>query len=119
MGITVSIIGAGSAVFSATVVRDLCVTPGLRGSHIVLMDTDEERLQSIGLLADRLSQEPRPGRSPARRVARRAAERAHEASVRLRLITNPARQAREATSALDSHWAGRYGSSRGREAAVG
>ena len=33
------------------VVRDLCLTPGLFGSEVVLMDTDEERLGSVKSMA--------------------------------------------------------------------
>jgi translation elongation factor EF-Ts len=34
----ITIIGAGSAVFSLGLVRDLCLTPGLRGSTVCLME---------------------------------------------------------------------------------
>lgn len=55
--VKVAIIGAGSATFSATVVRDLCLMPGLAGSCVALMDVDRERLAMIHRLAERLSEE--------------------------------------------------------------
>jgi len=61
--VNVTIIGAGSATFAAGIVRDLCVTPGLRGSHVALMDVDEHRLKMISRLAERLSDELNAGLS--------------------------------------------------------
>jgi alpha-galactosidase len=55
--VKICIIGAGSAQFSAGIVRDLCVNPGLAGSHVVLMDVDEKRLEFVLRLAERLSHE--------------------------------------------------------------
>ena len=52
-GIRLGIIGAGSAVFSLGLVRDLCSTEDLYGSTITMMDVDEERLDSIHKLATR------------------------------------------------------------------
>jgi len=52
-GIKLGIIGAGSAVFSLGLVRDLCSTPDLYGTTITMMDIDEERLDSIHKLATR------------------------------------------------------------------
>ncbi|RAV10897.1 alpha-glucosidase/alpha-galactosidase [Paenibacillus contaminans] len=54
--VKIAIIGAGSAVFSAGIVRDLCVNSGLRGSHVVLMDIDEGRLKVIHQLAQMLAE---------------------------------------------------------------
>lgn len=51
--IKLSIIGAGSAVFSLGLVKDICLTKGLSGSHISFMDIDRERLQVVGVLAKR------------------------------------------------------------------
>lgn len=51
--IKLSVIGAGSAVFSMGLVKDICVTEGLSGSHISFMDLDKERLNVIGNLAPR------------------------------------------------------------------
>ena len=57
MQIKITIIGAGSATFSAGLVRDLCVHRGLHGSHVTLMDVDAKRLAMVGRLAERLSDE--------------------------------------------------------------
>ncbi|MDB5084610.1 MAG: glycoside hydrolase family 4, partial [Bacilli bacterium] len=59
--VKIVIIGAGSAQFSAGIVRDLCVNPGLQGSHVVLMDIDEKRLDMITRLAQRLTRELQAG----------------------------------------------------------
>ena len=55
--IKITIIGAGSATFSAGIVRDLCVNPGLHGSHVTFMDIDPHRLEMINWMAQRLSDE--------------------------------------------------------------
>jgi len=52
-GIKLSIIGAGSAIFSLRLVGDLCKTKGLSGSSVSLMDIDEKRLNSVHVLAAR------------------------------------------------------------------
>jgi len=52
-GIKLSIIGAGSAIFSLRLVGDLCKTKGLSGSSVSLMDVDEKRLNSVHHLAKR------------------------------------------------------------------
>ena len=44
---TIAIIGAGSAVFSLGLIRDLCLTERLHGSTVRLMDIDEARLRAI------------------------------------------------------------------------
>ena len=49
----ISIIGAGSAVFSLNLVRDMCLTESLHGSTVSLMDINGERLQMVHLLAKR------------------------------------------------------------------
>ena len=49
----ISIIGAGSAVFSMRLVRDLCLTPSLQGSTVCFMDINEERLNIVHNLAQR------------------------------------------------------------------
>ena len=51
--IKLSIIGAGSAIFSLRLVGDLCKTKGLSGSSVSLMDIDEKRLNSVHILAAR------------------------------------------------------------------
>jgi len=55
--VRIAVIGAGSAEFSAEIVRDLCVCPGLSGSHVVLMDIDAKRLAMIGSLAEKIARE--------------------------------------------------------------
>ena len=53
----ITIIGAGSAVFSLGLIRDLCLTPGLQGSTVCLMDIDQERLDAIHALCRRYAEE--------------------------------------------------------------
>src|SRR5689334_22695072 len=53
----ISIIGAGSAVFSLGIVRDICLTPSLRGSTISFMDIAQARLDAIHALCSRYAQE--------------------------------------------------------------
>ena len=55
--VRIAIIGAGSATFSAGIVRDLCVCGGLEGSHVVFMDIDEKRLDIINKLAEKIAGE--------------------------------------------------------------
>ena len=54
---TIAIIGAGSAVFSLGLIRDLCLTERLHGSTVRLMDIDEARLRAISRLCQRYSDE--------------------------------------------------------------
>jgi alpha-galactosidase len=44
-------------VFSLQLMRDLCLTPGLAGSHVVLMDIDPQRLEAVTTLSRRLADE--------------------------------------------------------------
>ena len=53
----ICIIGAGSAVFSLNMVRDICLTPTLRGSTVTFMDINPERLDAIHALCARYAQE--------------------------------------------------------------
>ncbi len=53
----ITIIGVGSAEFSAGLVTDLCVSPGLHGCHVVLMDIDQQRLDMVYRLAERITAE--------------------------------------------------------------
>ncbi|MBZ0292840.1 MAG: hypothetical protein K8L99_09795 [Anaerolineae bacterium] len=53
----ISIIGAGSAVFSLNLVRDICLTPNLAGSTLTLMDIDEARLEAVYELCRRYADE--------------------------------------------------------------
>ncbi len=55
--IRISIIGAGSAVFSLSLVRDLCLTPNLQGSTVSFMDINEERLNAVHALCERYAKE--------------------------------------------------------------
>jgi alpha-galactosidase len=53
----ISIIGAGSVVFSLGLVKDLCLTESLAGSQICFMDIDQERLDMIYRLGTRYAGE--------------------------------------------------------------
>lgn len=55
--VKVSVIGAGSAEFSLGLVKDLCLTPGLAGSHVSFMDINPERLDMIDGFARRYANE--------------------------------------------------------------
>jgi len=55
--VNISIIGAGSVVFSTSFIRDLCVTKSLWGSKITLMDISKERLNMVHNLAVRYMRE--------------------------------------------------------------
>lgn len=53
----ISIIGAGSVVFTGRLVIDLCLTKGLHGCVVNFMDIDRDRLNTIYELAVRYSRE--------------------------------------------------------------
>ncbi|WP_308636454.1 family 4 glycosyl hydrolase [Paenibacillus silvisoli] len=53
----IAIIGAGTTVFSLSMIRDLCLTPNLAGSTVHFMDIDESRLNSAHALCERLAAE--------------------------------------------------------------
>lgn len=53
----ISIIGAGSAVFSLGLVRDICLTPNIIGWTISFMDINQERLDTIYTLCKRYARE--------------------------------------------------------------
>ena len=55
--IKIVVIGAGSAVFSLNLIRDICLTPSLRGATISLVDINKERLNAIYALFRRYSDE--------------------------------------------------------------
>ena len=57
MSANICIIGAGSAVFSLSIVCDLCLTPNLRGTRVTFMDINQERLDAIHALCTRYAQE--------------------------------------------------------------
>lgn len=53
----ISVIGAGSGMFSLNMIKDLCLTPNLRDSEICFMDINEERLDAACHLCKRYSEE--------------------------------------------------------------
>ena len=53
MSTKITIIGAGSVVFSLGLVKDLCLTGSLKGSKVCFMDINEERLDVVYRLAGR------------------------------------------------------------------
>jgi alpha-galactosidase len=55
--VKIAVIGAGSAQFSAGLINDLCRTETLSGSHIALMDINEERLAWMQQLGERFAAE--------------------------------------------------------------
>jgi alpha-galactosidase len=55
--VRIGVIGAGSAVFSLGLVKDLCLTPGLADSEVVFMDINDERLEAVTALARRYAGE--------------------------------------------------------------
>ncbi|MBN1979199.1 MAG: alpha-glucosidase/alpha-galactosidase, partial [Anaerolineae bacterium] len=55
--VKVTIIGAGSVVFSLGLVKDLCLTKGLAGSQVSFMDINEERLDIIYRLGARYAED--------------------------------------------------------------
>jgi len=56
MSIKIAIIGAGSATFSLSIIRDLCLTPNLADATISFMDIDPARLDCAHALAARYAQ---------------------------------------------------------------
>lgn len=57
MSIKVTIIGAGSVVFSLGLVKDLCLTNGLKGSNVCFMDINEESLDIVYKLGIRYAED--------------------------------------------------------------
>ena len=57
MSTQVTIVGAGSVVFSLGLVKDLCLTEGLEGSTVCFMDVNEERLDVVYRLAVRYAED--------------------------------------------------------------
>lgn len=51
---SISIVGAGSPIFTTGIVRDLAYTPQLSGSELVLQDINEERLNAMTEVSKRL-----------------------------------------------------------------
>jgi alpha-galactosidase len=56
-GVKISIIGAGSSTFSLALVKDLCLTPNLKGSTVSFMDINKERLDAVYSLCKRYAEE--------------------------------------------------------------
>ncbi len=55
--VKISIIGAGSAIFSVRLTSDICKTKSLSGSVVTLMDVDEKRLDAAYELASRYAKD--------------------------------------------------------------
>ncbi|MGQ9596274.1 MAG: family 4 glycosyl hydrolase [Thermoproteota archaeon] len=55
--VKISIIGAGSAVFSISLIKDLCLTPSLSGSTVSFMDINQERLDAVYAICTRYAEE--------------------------------------------------------------
>ncbi len=55
--VRIGVIGAGSATFTLGLVRDLCLTPNLKGSEVHFMDIDAERLDAVTRMARRYTDE--------------------------------------------------------------
>jgi len=53
----ITLIGAGSLVFTPHILADIAMSEDLRGSSIYLMDVDEERLNLMAKLAGRIVDE--------------------------------------------------------------
>lgn len=57
MPTNIVLIGAGSAAFAMTLLRDAILTEGLRGAHMTLMDIDEAKLKTSHTLSERYARE--------------------------------------------------------------
>lgn len=57
MASRIVIIGAGSAMFSLSLIRDLCLTPRLAGSTVAFVDVDAQRLAGVHELCRRYAAE--------------------------------------------------------------
>jgi alpha-galactosidase/6-phospho-beta-glucosidase family protein len=72
------LIGAGSAIFSMVLIRDLVSTKGLSDCDVVLMDTDGERLRAVHALAtkyaSKLGAKVRISKTTSRKAALEGAE---------------------------------------------
>lgn len=55
--VKIAVIGAGSIAWSATLIRDLCLTPSLWGAEVSLMDISGERLDLVYKFARRYASE--------------------------------------------------------------
>jgi alpha-galactosidase len=57
MDVKITLIGAGSAVFSLNLIRDFCLTPNLQGACLTFMDIDPVRLENVYNLCQRYASE--------------------------------------------------------------
>ncbi|MCL2060211.1 MAG: hypothetical protein FWH01_14360 [Oscillospiraceae bacterium] len=55
--VKISVVGAGSTQFCTTVIRDMCVTEEISGSHVALIDINPERLEQTYQFALRMVSE--------------------------------------------------------------
>jgi len=55
--VKISIVGAGSATFSLSLIKDMCLTPSLEGSTVSFMDISKERLDAVHALCRRYAKE--------------------------------------------------------------
>ena len=69
----ITIIGAGSVVFTRRLVGDLLSFPALEGSRLSLMDVDEQRLALVGRLAEKMVRDSGVGASVDTTLDRRRA----------------------------------------------
>ena len=69
----ICIIGAGSAIFSLNLIKDICVNKNFAGSIVSLMDINEERLESIYGLCTRYTEEMDAGITVLKTTDRREA----------------------------------------------
>ncbi len=53
--VKICFVGAGSAAFSMKVIKDLCLSRGLPGSSVMLMDLDKSRLDAVYSMGTRYS----------------------------------------------------------------
>jgi alpha-galactosidase len=84
---TIAIIGAGSAVFSLGLIRDLCLTARLHGCTVRLMDVDEARLHAIARLCQRYSEETGAGIQTVATTDRREALEGADFVINTALVT--------------------------------
>jgi len=69
----ICIIGAGSAIFSLNLIKDICVNKNFSNSTVSLMDIDEERLDAIYGLCTRYTEEMNAGITVIKTLDRREA----------------------------------------------
>lgn len=69
----ICIIGAGSAIFSLNLIKDICVNKHFKNCTVALMDINEERLESIYGLCTRYTEEMNAGITVLKTTDRRAA----------------------------------------------